>query len=94
MIQKRWCSKQICDAAWGTFLNALTYKAEWAGKTAIKINPAYTSQTCSKCGSRTLHELKDRVFSCSSCRFTMDRDANAAKNILTLGLQSLCQAKA
>lgn len=88
MINKRWCNKQILDAAWGNFMKILSYKAENAGRTLIKVNPAYTSQTCSKCGTRTLHELKDRTFNCS-CGYSADRDANAAQNILTLGLQSL-----
>lgn len=88
MIKKRWCSKQILDAAWGNFMLILSYKAENAGKTVIKVNPAYTSQTCSKCGRRTLHELKDRIFNCS-CGHSEHRDMNAAKNILALGLQCL-----
>lgn len=91
MLKKKWCNKQILDAAWGSFLIILTNKAECAGRKVIKINPAYTSQTCSKCGTRTLHELKDRIFNCS-CGYSADRDANAAQNILALGLQSLAQA--
>ena len=88
MLKKKWCNKQILDAAWGSFLNILTSKAECAGRKVIKVNPAYTSQTCSKCGTRTLHELKDRIFNCS-CGFSSDRDENASFNILRLGLQSL-----
>ena len=93
MLKKHWCNKQILDAAWGNFMKILTYKAECAGRKLIKVNPAYTSQTCSKCGTRVLHELKDRVFNCS-CGHSQDRDANAAQNILTLGLQSFGLAKA
>jgi putative transposase len=88
LLKKKWCSKQISDVAWSNFANILSYKAEWAGKTLVKVNPAYTSQTCSKCGTRTLMELKDRVFACS-CGLSMDRDINAAHNILRLGKQSL-----
>lgn len=91
MIRKRWCNKQILDAAWGNFINILTHKAECAGRKLVKVNPAYTSQTCSKCGTRTLHELKDRIFNCS-CGHSENRDLNAARNILTLGLQSLARA--
>lgn len=91
IIKKRWCNKQILDAAWGNFFQMLSHKAECAGRKLIKINPAYTSQTCSKCGTRTLHELKDRIFNCS-CGYSIDRDKNAAQNILTLGLQSLAKA--
>jgi len=91
MLKKRWCNKQILDAAWGNFLDTLTFKAECAGRKLVRVNPAYTSQTCSKCGTRVLHELKDRVFNCG-CGHSENRDLNAAKNILRLGLQSLAQA--
>lgn len=90
ILQKRWCSKQIADAAWRSFINKLEYKAENAGKWLIKVNPAYTSQTCSECGCRYILKLSDRDFSCD-CGYSTTRDHNAAKNILTLGLQSLTQ---
>lgn len=93
LIQKKWCSKQICDASWGMFFDILTHKAESAGREIVKVNPAYTSQTCNKCGTRTVHELKDRIFNCSSCKHSENRDLNAAKNILRLGIQSQAQAK-
>ena len=91
MLKKRWCNKQILDAAWGNFLDTLTFKAECAGHKLVRVNPAYTYQTCSKCGTRVLHELKDRVFNCG-CGHSENRDLNAAKNILRLGLQSLAKA--
>ena len=91
MIKKRWCNKQILDAAWGNFMAILTNKAECAGRRLIKVNPAYTSQTCNVCGTRVLHELKERVFQCS-CGYSANRDKNASLNILTLGLQSLAKA--
>lgn len=91
LLKKKWCSKQINDVAWSMFANILSYKAEYADKTIVKVNPAYTSQTCSKCGTRTLMELKDRVFDCF-CGLKIDRDVNAAKNILRLGIQSLVKA--
>ena len=94
LIKKRWCNKQILDAAWGSFTTILTNKAECADRTVVKVNPAWTSQTCSKCGTRTLHELKERTFQCSHCGYAADRDTNASHNILTLGLQSLAMAKA
>lgn len=93
LLKKRWCSKQISDVAWSMFANILSYKAECAGKIVARQNPAYTSQTCSSCGTRTLMELKDRVFDCS-CGLKMDRDINAARNILRLGRQSLACNKA
>lgn len=86
LLKKRWMNKQILDAAWSSFINILADKAECAGRQLVKVNPAYTSQTCCSCGSRTVVELKDRVFQCQ-CGHSEDRDVNAAKNILALGLQ-------
>lgn len=90
-LKKRWCNKQILDAAWASFIATLVFKAECAGKQVIKVNPAYTSQTCRKCGSRTILKLSDRIFSCE-CGHIENRDLNASHNILRLGLQSLAQA--
>jgi putative transposase len=87
--EKHWCSKQISDAAWGQFISGLFYKAESAGKKIIKANPAYTSQDCSKCHHRSFKKLADRTHHCECCGLTMDRDLNAALNILALGLDSL-----
>jgi len=80
-------NKSIGDAGWRMFVDLLDYKAEEAGRTLVKVNPAFTSQTCSACGVRTPKALGDRMHRCSSCGFTLDRDWNAAINILTLGLQ-------
>lgn len=81
--------KSIQDAAWYQFDQFLSYKAEWAGKKLIKVNPAYTSQDCSGCGYRTTKKLCDRVHKCPACGLELDRDHNAALNILALGLKSL-----
>jgi putative transposase len=55
-----------------------------AGRTVVLVPPAYSSQTCSGCGARTKHrlELSDRVFDCGSCFVSLDRDLNAARNVL------------
>jgi len=82
-------NKSIGDAAWRMFLNFLAFKAECAGKQVIKVNPAYTSQTCSSCRSRHKLKLSDRIFHCPVCSFSLSRDHNAALNILALGTQSL-----
>jgi putative transposase len=89
MLIKKWCSKQISDVAWTLFINTLSYKAENAGKKIVKVNPAYTSQTCSECHTATPHKLQDEIFNCKSCGYADDRDFNASKNIKTLGLQGL-----
>jgi transposase len=54
-----------------------------------KVNPAYTSQTCSTCGHRQKMPLDVRVFDCPCCHVQLDRDLNAALNIRSLGLQAL-----
>ena len=82
-------NKNIHDVAWRQFLNFIEYKAAWAGKRMIKINPAFTSQNCSMCGNRQKLKLSDRVYHCPCCGLLLNRDHNAAKNILTLGMQGL-----
>ena len=85
----RCINKSIGDAAWRMFLELLVFKAEYAGKHCIQINPAYTSQICSKCGNRHKLKLSDRVYHCPSCDLLLNRDHNAARNIIRLGLQSM-----
>ena len=82
-------NKSIADAAWRSFFDMLCYKAECAGRTVLKVNPAYTSQTCSRCGYRQKLKLSNRHFKCPCCALSLDRDTNAAQNILSLGLQTL-----
>jgi len=85
-------NRNIGDVAWGQFAQYLTYKAESADRILIKVNPAYTSQDCSKCGYRQVKKLSDRIHRCSCCGFVCDRDHNASLNILSLGLQTLGRA--
>lgn len=82
-------NRSIADVAWGQFARYLSYKAESADRLLVKVNPAYTSQTCSKCGYRQAKKLSDRIHHCSYCSFEIDRDHNASLNILSLGLQTL-----
>lgn len=88
----RCINKSIGDVAWRQFLQFISFKAEWAGNKCIQVNPAFTSQTCSSCGNRHKLELSDRVYHCPCCNLSLDRDLNAAINILGLGLQSLGSA--
>ena len=79
---KKSLNRSIHDQTWGLILQQLRYKAESAGRELVAVNPRYTSQTCSKCGERNKHKLKEyRTFVCESCSFTLDRDLNAARNI-------------
>ncbi|MFP4655071.1 MAG: zinc ribbon domain-containing protein, partial [Methanohalobium sp.] len=61
------------------------YKAAERGKIVDKVNPNYTSQVCSHCGRIKKEKLKlnERTFHCSNCGLEIDRDLNAAVNILT-----------
>jgi putative transposase len=94
-------AKSISDAAWSQFRCVLTSKAESAGREILAVNPAYTSQDCSGCGyrpdgleGRTKKKLSDRWHHCPKCGLTLDRDTNAAVNILALGQQCLAAVSA
>jgi len=88
----RCINRSIGDVAWRQFLDFIKQKAEWAGARCVEINPAYTSQICSACGNRHKLKLSQRIYHCPVCDLSMDRDQNAAINILGLGLQSLGSA--
>lgn len=83
MVRQRHLSKSILDAGWGYLAQHLTSKAASAGRVVCLVNPAYTSQDCSTCGRRFAGlTLKDRWVSCVACGLSLDRDHNAAINIL------------
>ncbi len=88
MVHNHGLSKSIHDAAWSQFRQCLSYKAEEAGRILVAVNPAYTSQDCSQCGHRLRKSLGQRRHACPCCGLHLDRDENAARNILRLGLQS------
>jgi putative transposase len=83
MNRNRSLSLSSHDAGFGEFRQLLTYKAENAGTLVIVVNPAYTSQVCSKCGTIVEKDLSVRVHKCD-CGLEIDRDVNAAINILAL----------
>lgn len=74
------------DAALGQFRQLLTYKAEEAGTQVIAVNPRGTSQVCSGCGVVVQKALNIRTHDCPHCGLSLDRDINAARNILALAL--------
>jgi putative transposase len=84
-------NKSIQDAGWSMFVAMCRYKAECAGTTVLEVNPRNTSQICSACGEKGPHkDLSVRTHTCTHCGVILDRDHNAALNILKLGLgQSL-----
>ena len=75
----------IKDASWGSFAAKLIYKAESAGRKLIEVDPRYTSMTCSCCGNIKAMPQDVRKYTCGSCGLDLDRDLNAARNILRLG---------
>ncbi len=89
MIHNHCLAKSISDAAWSGFFDRLSSKAEEAGRQFITVNPAYTSQDCSRCHHRQKMPLSERVYHCPCCLLVIDRDLNAARNIKALGLQSV-----
>lgn len=96
MTSDNWKSlnKSILDGGWYNFRQMLTYKAEWAGKRVVEVNPAYTSQVCSKCGAIVKKELDEREHNCPHCGLVCNRDLNASLNILRVGMDSLSNRKA
>ena len=82
LVRNHHLAKHISDAGWGQFLNYLTYKAEYAGCKVEKVAPHYTSVICSVCGEKVPKTLADRIHNCSFCKTVLDRDHNAAINIL------------
>jgi putative transposase len=85
LVKNSYLSKSISDASWGRFFNILSYKAECAGRTVIKVNPCNTSQNCSRCGEKVPKKLSVRIHNCPFCGLILDRDENASRNILALG---------
>ena len=89
MVHNHCLAKSISDAAWSQFFSHLVSKAAEAGYQVVKVNPAYTSQDCSRCHHRQKMPLAERVYHCPCCLLSIDRDVNAALNIKAVGLYSV-----
>lgn len=91
MVRNRHLAKSVSDASWSTFVTMLEYKAKWYGKTLVKIDRFYpSSKTCHYCGHvKEDLSLSDRYYTCPNCGELIDRDLNAAKNILDEGLRNI-----
>ena len=81
--------KSIMDVAWTQFISMTIGKAAEAGRTVILVDPRNTSKMCSRFGEIVPKTLSDRTHTCPHCGLVMDRDRNAALNILQRGLQTL-----
>jgi putative transposase len=74
--------KGVSDAGWSMFTDIISYKAEEAGCEVVFVNPKNTTKDCSRCGTCVPKEEHERVHNCPHCGLSMDRDLNAAINIL------------
>lgn len=81
---KRNTNRKLNDLSFAEFVRMLEYKSEQSGNVLKKVNPAYTSQTCSSCGNLVEKGINERIHKCP-CGLCLDRDINAAKNILNAG---------
>ncbi len=93
MIKNRKLSRRIQEASWGEILRQLMYKAEWYGRTIVKINRWYPSSK--KCSTEGCNYKKDKLplsireWTCPCCGIRHDRDINAARNIKAAGQAAL-----
>nr|BBH87512.1 transposase [Thermosporothrix sp. COM3] len=87
LVKNRHLAKSISDAAWGRFLWWVKYDGMLHRVPVIGVEPAYTSQDCSRCGQRVKKSLSMRTHLCPGCGLLLDRDHNAALNILQKALQ-------
>lgn len=89
MVRNRHLSKAISDASWGKFLQWVNYYGSLHGIPVVAVPPRFTSQDCSACGTRVKKSLSVRTHVCPACGLILDRDENAAVNILHAGLTIL-----
>ncbi|HCI80763.1 MAG TPA: transposase, partial [Ktedonobacter sp.] len=82
MVRNHSLAKSIHDASWGRFLLWLTYYGVLYHISVVKVAPNFTSQDCSTCGTRVHKTLSVRTHVCPHCGLVLDRDVNAAMNIL------------
>jgi putative transposase len=88
MVKNHKLALGISDAAWSQFAQWLQYFGKVYGKTVVAVAPQYTSQDCSSCGNTVKKTLSVRTHICS-CGVVLDRDHNAALNILSKGLRQV-----
>ena len=82
-------AKSIYDVAWGKFITVLEAVVVKYGVHLVKVNPHNTTQNCSGCGTNVPKTLSVRLHQCPKCNLQMDRDENAAINVLFLALNAV-----
>jgi len=91
MIRHPRLARSIADAGWGELVRQLEYKANWYGRTVVKVDRWFpSSKTCPACGHK-LDELRldIRKWTCPKCGTEHDRDIAAAQNVLVAGMHQL-----
>lgn len=89
MVKNKNISKQIYDVSWNELIRQLIYKSKWKGKKFYQVETYYpSSQICSHCGNknRKVKDLSIREWKCEKCNHIVDRDINAAINIMYEGV--------
>jgi putative transposase len=86
LVKNRQLAKSISDASWGLFLSWVRYYGQVQGIPFVAVSPKFTTQDCSGCGCRVKKSLSMRTHICPSCGLVLDRDHNAARNILAAAL--------
>jgi putative transposase len=89
MVKNHHLAKSISDAAWGRFLAWVKYYGVIQDVPIVAVAPHFTSQQCSGCGQIVKKSLSERTHICPRCKLVMDRDENAARNILAKALQMI-----
>lgn len=90
MMKNHCLAKSIGDVSWSEFNRQLEYKCKWRFKHYLKIGRFEpTSKTCSKCGCIQEMPLSKRIFNCSNCGISIDRDLNASLNIRNIGINTV-----
>ena len=82
MVKNHHLAKSISDAGWNQLIQLTKYKAGHAGKVVELVDPKNTTQNCSNCGNKVPKSLSVRTHKCPYCGLELDRDVNAAINIL------------
>jgi putative transposase len=86
LVRNHRLATSISDTGWGQFRSILEAKAAWAGRQVVAIPRTTPARTGSGCGTRVPKSLSTRTHVCPSCGLVLDRDENAARNILRAGL--------
>jgi putative transposase len=86
LVKNHKLAKSLSDASWGLFLSLVRYYGLIAKVPVVAVSPRFTTQECSGCGYRVQKSLSQRTHICPQCGLILDRDWNAALNILAAAL--------